>query len=73
MFQDENAQDPDWKLKQVYVLLIAAASEVENGIENLLKRGKYMDWHGYPNFDQHVPISYFKVFVAAVPYYCWAA
>jgi hypothetical protein len=25
-FHDENAQDPDWKVKQAYLLLIAAAS-----------------------------------------------
>jgi hypothetical protein len=35
IFHDENAQDPDWKVKRAYLLLIAAASELENGIENL--------------------------------------
>jgi hypothetical protein len=39
IFHDENAQDPDWKVQQAYLLLIAPASEVVNGIENLWKRG----------------------------------
>jgi hypothetical protein len=30
-------KDPDWKVKNFCLLLIAAATEVENGIENLWK------------------------------------
>ena len=71
IFHDENAQDPDWKVQQAYLLLIAAASEVENGIENLWKRGKSTGRHDYPNFGQFMPINYFKAFVAAAAY-CWA-
>ena len=50
IFHDENAQDTDWKVQQAYLLLIAAASEVVNGFENLLKRGKSTGRHDYPNF-----------------------
>jgi hypothetical protein len=38
-FKDPEAEDPDWQVKQAYTLLIAAASEIENGVENLWKRG----------------------------------
>jgi hypothetical protein len=70
IFHDENDPDPDWKVQQAYLLLIAAASEVVNGIENLWKRGKYTGRHDYPNFGQYMPINYFKAFVAAAAY-CW--
>ncbi len=34
-FYDEEAEDPDWKVKQCYLLFIAAATEVVTGVENL--------------------------------------
>jgi len=34
-FHYPNAEDPDWKVKQSYIVIIAAASELENGIKNL--------------------------------------
>jgi hypothetical protein len=30
-FHDADADDPDWKVTKCYLLLITAASEVENG------------------------------------------
>ena len=36
-FHDPEDPDPDWKVKQCYFLLIAAATERECGIENLWK------------------------------------
>jgi hypothetical protein len=71
IFHDENAQDPDWKVQKAYLLLIAAASEVVNGMENLWKMGKSTGRRDYPNFGQYMPINYFKAFVAAAAY-CWA-
>ncbi len=50
------------------MLLIAAASEVVNGIEHLWKRGKSTGQHDYPNFQQYMPVNYFKAFVAAAAY-----
>jgi hypothetical protein len=41
-FHDEDAEDPDWMIFQAYTLLIVAASEIENGVDNLWKRGKGM-------------------------------
>jgi hypothetical protein len=57
IFHEEHAQDPDWKVKQAYLLVIAAASEVENGIDGLWKRRKSTGRHGYPNFGQYTPIN----------------
>ena len=31
IFHDEEAPDPDWKVKMAYTLMIAAVSEVETG------------------------------------------
>jgi hypothetical protein len=35
--------DPELHVRQCYTLLIAAASEIENGVDNLWKRGNRMD------------------------------
>jgi hypothetical protein len=34
-FHDETADNPDWKVRQCYTLMIAASSKIENGVENL--------------------------------------
>jgi hypothetical protein len=41
---------PDWKVHNCYLLLIAATTEVENGIENLWKRGRVGNRRFYPDF-----------------------
>jgi hypothetical protein len=69
-FNDPESSDPDWRVKHCYTIMIAAASEVENGVENLWKRGPSGGRHDYPNFGQYMPINYFKAFEAAAPY-CW--
>jgi hypothetical protein len=48
-FEDPEAEVPDWKVKQAYTLMIAAAPEIENGVENLWKRG--------PSGGRHVIMS----------------
>jgi hypothetical protein len=51
--------------------MIAAASEIENGVENLWKHGPSGGRHDYPDFGKYImPINHFKVFQAAAPY-CW--
>jgi hypothetical protein len=71
-FHDDKAVDPDWLVKQCYTLLIAAVTEIEQGVENLWKRG---DCGGrrnnYPDFGQYVGIKTFQCFESAAPY-CWA-
>jgi hypothetical protein len=49
--------------------MIVAASEIENGVENLWKRGPSGGQHDYPDFGKYMPINHFKVFQAAAPYY----
>jgi hypothetical protein len=70
IFHDEDADDPDWMVKQGYTLMIAAVTEVQNGTENLWKRGRSGGRHHYPNFGQYMPLNWFKAFVSAAPY-CW--
>jgi hypothetical protein len=61
-FEDPEAEDPDWKVKQAYTLMIAAALEIENGVENMWKRGPSGGRHDYPDFGKYMPINHFKVF-----------
>lgn len=39
-FHNEHSDNPDWLVKQCYLILIAAVAEVDRGAENLWKRGK---------------------------------
>lgn len=70
IFHDEDADDPDWKVKNCYLLLVAAATEVENGVENLWKRGKVGNRRNYPDFGRFVPINEMKAFCSVAPF-CW--
>jgi hypothetical protein len=47
-FFDDSEPDPDWKIKQCYVLIIATAAELENGVGNLWKSGmkQQLSMHG---------------------------
>ena len=65
-----NADDPDWRFKICYTIMIASASEIHNGVENLWKRGLSKGRRAYPDFGRYMPINYFKAFMAAAPY-CW--
>ena len=37
VFHDPEADDPDWRVKMCYSLMIAGVTELENGVENLWK------------------------------------
>ena len=52
-------------------MLIAGALEVDNGIDNLWKRGDSKGWKTHANFGQFIPKGYFKAFMTAFPY-LWA-
>jgi len=52
-------------------IMIAATLQVENGIENLWKRGESAGMMDYPNFAQYIPKNYFKAFLEGFPY-LWA-
>jgi hypothetical protein len=71
VFYDPDDPDPDWKVKNCYLLLIAAATEVENGIENLWKRGRVGNRRYFPDFGKFMAINEMKAFCSAAPY-CWA-
>jgi hypothetical protein len=69
-FHDADHDDPDWKVKQACTLMVAAASEIENGAENLWKCGPSVGQHDYPDFGQCTPTNHFKTFQSAAPH-CW--
>ena len=71
-FHNNNASDPDFIIRQCYLLIIAGASEIVSGVENLWKSGPSVGRHSYPDFGQFVPVNYFKAFCSAAPY-CWSA
>ena len=71
VFFYETSQDPDWKVRQCYMLLIASATEIVSGVENLWKSGPSAGHHTYPDFGQYMPFNYFKAFCSAAPF-CWS-
>ena len=71
VFHDEENYDPDWKVRQCYLLLITSATEIVCGVENLWKSGPSSGRHTYPDFGQYMPINYFKAFCSAAPF-CWS-
>jgi hypothetical protein len=71
MSHDPQASDPDWMVRQCYLLMIALATEVVNGVVNLWRMTPSIGHHEYPDFGQHMPVNYFKVFCSAAPY-CWS-
>lgn len=70
-FHDAEDPDPDWKVKQGFKLIIAAASELENGVSNLWKSGPSNGRRDYPDFGQYMAKNEFKCFQSAIAF-CWA-
>ena len=50
VFHDEESEDPDWKVRQCYLLIIAAATEPFTSIGNLWKTGKSKGRYRYGSF-----------------------
>jgi hypothetical protein len=48
-FHDSEAEDPDWMVRQCYTLIIAGASEMENGVDNLWKKGDASGRRNHPD------------------------
>jgi hypothetical protein len=61
-FHQPDNPDPDWIVKNCYLLLLAAATEADVGVENLWKAGDSGCLHPYANFGKFVPLEYFKAF-----------
>jgi len=68
MFHQEGEEDPDWVVKQCYLLMIAAVTEAEVGVENLWKRGESGGRHKHPDFGQYLPKNVFKAFSCAAAF-----
>jgi len=49
-------------VRQCYLLMIASATEVVNGVENLWKSGPSIGHQEYPDYGQYIPVNYFKAF-----------
>jgi Transposase IS4 len=67
-FHDPNNEDPDWIVKQAYLLMLAAATEGDVGVENLWKRGSTGGRRSYADFGQYMPKNWFLAFQCAAPY-----
>jgi hypothetical protein len=70
-FHDADADDPDWMIHQCYILLITGASEMENGVDNLWKKGDTSGHRNHPDFGQYIGNNVFKAFKSAA-HFCWA-
>ncbi len=58
-------------MRQCYLLLIASATEIVCGVDNLWKSGPSSGQHTYPDFGQYMPINHFKASGSAAPF-CWS-
>lgn len=67
-FHDPSSEDPDWKIKQGLLLLIAAANEASVGVENFWKSGKGEGRSDYPDFGKYFDKNDFKAFAHAFPW-----
>ena len=70
-FHRETAQDPDYLVKQSYLVLIAGCTEFENGISNLWKSGESGGWRKYLDFGMYMSENVFKLYISAAPF-AWA-
>ena len=70
-FHQEDDEDPDWMVKQCYLILVASVTEVECGAENLWKQGRLNGRKEAANFGRYMTKNYFKAFISAAPY-CFA-
>ena len=70
-FHDPDAENPDWKVEMCYAIMIAGATEVQNGVDNLWKKGKSLGLRDFPDFGQYVEKDMFKAFERAAPF-VWA-
>ncbi|KAG7339288.1 hypothetical protein IV203_023991 [Nitzschia inconspicua] len=68
IFHDPDNEDPDWIVKQCYLMMVAAATESEVGVENLWKRGPTGGRRDYPDFGQCLPRNWFVAFQCATGY-----
>jgi hypothetical protein len=68
-FHDPEAEYPDWQVNHCYILLIASASEMENGAKNIWKSGKASGRRCYADFGQDCMINMCKAFRAVAPFF----
>jgi hypothetical protein len=67
-FHNNNDPDPDWLVKQCYLLIIAGATEIFSGVENFRKSRPSRGRQTYPDFGQYISENQFKAFCLAAPF-----
>ena len=67
-FYDGHHEDRGRLVKECYLTMIAAVSEVQRGIEKLMSRGRSNGRKYYEKFAICVGQHYFKAFVSDTPY-----
>jgi Transposase IS4 len=68
-FHRPEDDDPDWVIKNCFLLLLAAVGEVKLGIDNLWKKGPCPGGRrDYADFGRYVPVMYFKAWQSAMPF-----
>ena len=63
--------DPDQLIRVCYTLMLCAANEVHQGIDNLWRHGPSPGRHPFPDYGRYIPKNYMKAFLSAAPY-MWA-
>ena len=69
-FHDESSADvdQDWKIKQCIMVLIAAATEIKTGYNNLWKAGPGLGRQSFPDFGKYVSEHELKCFISVAPF-----
>jgi hypothetical protein len=68
VFHRPDDDDPDWIIKNCFMLLLAAVGEVKLGIDNLWMKGPCPGGRrDYPDFGRYVPKNMFKAWQQAAP------
>ena len=68
VFHQLDDHDPDWIVKNCYLLLLAAVGKVKLGVDNLWKKGTTGGRKDYPDFRRYVPCHYFNAWQAAATF-----
>mmetsp|Transcript_9413 Transcript_9413/g.20280 ORF Transcript_9413/g.20280 Transcript_9413/m.20280 type:complete len:903 (+) Transcript_9413:61-2769(+) len=68
VFHREDDEDPDKLIRLCITLMIVGSLKVQNGVENLWKRGPSEGFEPHANFGQFIPANYFECFVAGFPF-----
>ena len=67
-FHDGDSEDPDWKLKQVVLIIVEGLLVAGKGIEQCWITGKLESGLAAGDFGKHIDVNEFRCLLAAPPH-----